>query len=348
VGLWTEVRLDLERALASGGNPELDRARRKYLAALADELEMPVAVYATDFLNPNKGRDQVATISEDDKDGWVEVTDTLPAGPLALMLHSPGGSPTAAEWIVSFLRHKFDPIVAIVPSMAKSAATMLALAADEILIDERGELGPTDPQFVLGGAYAGRRSPAHAILQQFEKARESLAREPREIVAWTPILREVGPSLLAEAENWITLSNTLVAQWLERYMFRSEADRHAKATGIAEWFGNHANFGTHSRPIMVDELIGRGLRVDDLRRAERKSCRDAVWRAWSAYEVTFNKTSALRIFENSVGDAYITNVEAVAINIAPQPSSPAQPAPSAQPPQPSRQQRRAQDRRGRR
>jgi ClpP class serine protease len=61
------------------------------------------------------------------------------------------------------LRNKFAHIRFIIPSLAKSAATMLVMSGDEILMDTGAELGPIDPQMqTASGSYA----PAGAILDQ--------------------------------------------------------------------------------------------------------------------------------------------------------------------------------------
>jgi len=72
---------------------------------------------------------------------------------LTLILNSPGGQAVAAEKIVNTCRaytsfYKTDFHV-LVPKMAKSAATILALGSDKILLTKTAELGPIDPQLVL-------------------------------------------------------------------------------------------------------------------------------------------------------------------------------------------------------
>ena len=55
----------------------------------------------------------------------MEVSQGLEGDGLDLILHSPGGSPEAAEAIVSYLRSRFSHIRVIVPQLAMSAATMI-------------------------------------------------------------------------------------------------------------------------------------------------------------------------------------------------------------------------------
>jgi hypothetical protein len=298
----------------------------------------PVVVYAVDLFDAQKV-DSAADIiiSPYDKDGWVEVTEGLPDGPLDVVLHSPGGSPFAAEWLINFLRRRFNPIRAIIPHTAKSAATMVAMGCDEILMDERGELGPIDPQITLA-----RPSPAQAVLDQFEKAKSELAKEPTNIPAWVPILQQFGPSLLVECENAISLSKKLVSAWLEQYMFAGRHDAAELAGKISEWLGNHNNFAAHARIVSVDDLLSHDVRVCDLRTPAQKSIREQIWRIWSAYQLTFDRTGCFKIFESSHDACFIRMKQTVMIGPpgAKPPTTPAAPVPT----QPSRQQRRAQGR----
>ncbi len=74
--------------------------------------------------------------------------DLLPKTPIVLLIDSPGGSAEAAYKLARFLRIHCGGYTAIVPRYAKSAATLLALGADEILLGDCGELGPLDAQLV--------------------------------------------------------------------------------------------------------------------------------------------------------------------------------------------------------
>jgi Serine dehydrogenase proteinase len=65
---------------------------------------------------------------------------------VALLMDSPGGSAAFAYKLAKFFRRHCGGFVAVVPSFAKSAATLLALGADRIIIGEHAELGPLDAQ----------------------------------------------------------------------------------------------------------------------------------------------------------------------------------------------------------
>ncbi len=65
---------------------------------------------------------------------------------LDLIIDSGGGDITMAVKIVNICKNYSKKFTVIVPFFAKSAATMIALSADDLILGKAGELGPIDPQ----------------------------------------------------------------------------------------------------------------------------------------------------------------------------------------------------------
>jgi ClpP class serine protease len=103
----------------------------------------------------------VRHIDIDDAESVLRAIRETPAGrPIEIILHTPGGLVLAASQIAIALADHDGPVTAVVPHYAMSGGTMIALAADEIVIDRHAALGPIDPQ--LGGY------PAASILAALE------------------------------------------------------------------------------------------------------------------------------------------------------------------------------------
>jgi len=101
-----------------------------------------------------------------------------------------GGDADAAKAIMRYLRDVgFDPIRSVIPIAAMSAATMMALRCDKILMGHHSQLGPIDPQFTLMTPGGPRTAPAQAILDQFDLANQECASSPQVLAACLPILR---------------------------------------------------------------------------------------------------------------------------------------------------------------
>jgi len=71
---------------------------------------------------------------------------TEPAVPIDVVLHTPGGLVLAAEQIAMALKRRKGKVTVFVPHYAMSGGTLIALAADEIVMDANAVLGQVDPQ----------------------------------------------------------------------------------------------------------------------------------------------------------------------------------------------------------
>ena len=275
-------------------------------------------MYAADFTTPKvtftPQLQQLINITLADKDYFPSITQNVAGKAIDLLVHSPGGFAEATESIVSHLRSQFDEIRVLVPGAAKSAATMLAMSANVLVMDELSELGPTDPQMVINGRY----SPAGAILKQFETAERELRADPAKIAAWMPVLQQYSPSILQECRNHLDLAQRLVADWLTMYMFAGEADAREHAEAIAKWLASDENFLSHGRRIGIEELQAQGLKIVDLR--TDAVLREAIREVYLTLMHTFVGTGAYKLFENSEGASLALSIVVQAIS--PQPPAP--------------------------
>ena len=85
--------------------------------------------------------------------------------PIDIILHTPGGLALAATQIAMALKSHPAKKTVIVPHYAMSGGTLIALAADKIIMDPHAALGPVDPQ--LGDAQGSY--PATSLLEVAKK-----------------------------------------------------------------------------------------------------------------------------------------------------------------------------------
>lgn len=307
---WQDIQNEIEATKsAEKPNGDLDAVRRRKYKLLSDITGRPLLVYATAFHHPIKVQIAAPFLSIDisDKDGFSEITQKINSDQVDIFIHSPGGSAEATESVVKILRHKFKDVRFIITGAAKSAATMLVMSGDMILMDDAAEVGPIDPQVRVGGRF----SPAGLIIEQFDRATEVLKKNPDQLPVWVPILKEFAPALIVECENYINLSQTLVSSWLEKYMFANDDGAQQKAKKIAKHLSNEKNFLSRARRIDAAELENVGVKVKRLTK-EKAELQDAVKQVHLAVMTTFDKTGAVKIFENSQGDVLLRmlNVQA--------------------------------------
>lgn len=312
---WDEVRQEIASTVVSSGRgrngtppSKHDVVRRKKIAAVEQITGIPLIIYAVDFVNGGRAAQYgpVLQIELEDKSGLMQALSGIPDGPLDVLIHSPGGSATATESIVHLIRSRFDPVRFIVPHTAKSAATMLALSGNEILLGEAAELGPTDPQLRIVHNQVPVTVPAGAAITQFGQIHRAVTERPDAIRGWLPILTLYGPSFLQECQNAINLSKTLVTDWLQRYMFRGEENAEMRAGKVATWLSDHNNFNSHSRPIWMEGMleVEPGLKIKRLRDCGQ-NFDNAIMELYWAIEITFSDTAAFKIIEHREGNAYI-------------------------------------------
>ena len=319
--IWSEILRELSKTAETGSAPDFDGVRRKYLAALQHHTGRNVVLYASGWLQKD-APPALTSINDEDIHALMEVTWGLHDKNLDLILHSPGGSPEAAEGIVSYLRSRFQHIRVIVPELAMSAATMISCAANEIMMGKHSFLGPIDPQLLVSTQLGQRYVPAQAVLDQFDKAQKECA-DPAKLSAWLPMLGQYGPDLLVQCEMALSLSRDLVRTWLETYMFRGIDERATLAQSVSDWLSNHTTFKSHSRHLSRFDLQEHGLVVYPLESDE--SLQDLSLSVFHATAHTFAGTPATKIVENHAGRAFIKQhvpAQAVQIGLG-QPNQPA-------------------------
>src|ERR1700682_6170186 len=160
----------------------------------------------------------------------IHMTD--PDVPLDLVLHTPGGLVLAATQIARAVFQRQGKVTVFVPHYAMSGGTLIALAADEIVMSEHAVLGPVDPQL---GEY-----PAASILK--------VARQKpiAEVDDRTLILAD-------QAEKAIAQMQYEVGELLGDRYPAGEAKELAKLLTSGTW--------THDYPITYERARDLGLRV---------------------------------------------------------------------------------------
>ena len=299
---------DIQKEINTLGSA-YDVVRRNHLKHLADTTGRNLIVYYSGFLQKT-GIPQLLphlAVNDSDKNGFMAAIHNLEKSRgLDLFLHTPGGEIAATESLVNYLRQMFGTdIRAIVPQLAMSAGTMLALSCREIILGKHSNLGPIDPQ--IGGM------AAHGVVEEFNRAIDEIrnATDPNEkhakVAMWQPIIAKYTPTLIGQCQKAIAWSQSMVANWLETGMFDGESDAKTKAMAIAEELGNHALNKSHARHIHLDRLTELGLKVVQLE--ANQILQDRVLAVHHACIHTLTHTPAVKIVENQNGVGLILGMQ---------------------------------------
>jgi len=145
--------------------------------------------------------------------------------PIDIILHTPGGLVLASEQIArALLRHKAK-VTVFVPHYAMSGGSLIALSADELVMDPNAVLGPVDPQ-------VGKHAAASILRVLREKERKDIDDE-------TIMLADM-------AEKAVKQVTQTVADMLMQRLDRDQAMEVAKKLTSGQW--------THDYPLTVEEL----------------------------------------------------------------------------------------------
>ena len=152
--------------------------------------------------------------------------------PIDLILHTPGGLVLPSLQIARALSRHPGRVTVFVPHYAMSGGTLIALAADEIIMSEHAVLGPVDPQ--LG------QFPAASLLR-------AVAKKPlAEVDDTTLILADQAEKAIAEIRNSLR-------ELLEKKFSPEKSAELARLLSEGTW--------THDYPITYDAARALGLQV---------------------------------------------------------------------------------------
>jgi hypothetical protein len=182
------------------------------------------------------------------------------AGQINVLMHSPGGDGTVVEKIVEMCRaHLVNgnrKLRVIAPNIAKSAATLFALGADEILMGYCSELGPIDPQVAIAVSGMVQWISALAFVESRDKLMKDIAEATRKNQPTTGALQQLAGLNIPfthEMENWIDFAKKTGAILLDKYMLKSKfpnaAARRKKADQVADKLLSKQLFPVHGQFI---------------------------------------------------------------------------------------------------
>lgn len=130
---------------------------------------------------------------------------TDPSQPLNVILHTAGGdTPPALQMALALARHP-GRVTVQVPYYAFSAGTILALAANDMLLDPNAVLGPIDPQIhVPNGCSDSTYSVAAGNLQQLLQAKPAASISDATLMSaqWATKWAELIPDFLRSLVRW--------------------------------------------------------------------------------------------------------------------------------------------------
>jgi Serine dehydrogenase proteinase len=250
--------------------------RRDIYKAIENHRQHPLIVYVT------SKRDGVnASMASDALPYLIDQLEKLPQGAkeLDFLIASFGGDPMVAWRMMSLIRQRVDKVSVLVPQSAYSAATLVALGADEIVMHPYSHLGPVDMQITTWSEGRPRHFSTEDISAFLDFVKERLGitdqRHLRRLFEST--CREVG----SLGVGFTARSSKLAIALGERLLalHKGTGDKSDSKLSLIENLSRQ--FHSHSYPVNRQEAIQIGLDVN----AERdETLEKMMWSVWMDLE----------------------------------------------------------------
>ncbi|UWG99079.1 peptidase [Dehalobacter sp. DCM] len=212
-----------------------------------------------------------------------------------LFLHSYGGAVDTPYKVVMLIREFCEKFSVIVPFSAKSAASMIVLGADEVVMGPISELGPIDP-LVKHPSYKDFWIPVQALRCCFEYIEEIIDNtvnpEVSEIIV-TSMLNKLDPWLIGDYEKALKASRQYAESLLSKYMLKNDPE---KVKTVTKNLTN--GYFSHGYPIGRAEAREMGINVT----YAQGELWDLIWELYLHYQSIFSHDSASNFSFYSAGE----------------------------------------------
>ena len=180
---------------------------------------------------------------------------------LDLIVVSPGGDGTVAETILHLCRkYCTDHFRVAIPAFAKSAATLIALGADEIIMGESSEIGPIDAQVVVMQDSTEQQVSADHFLRARNQAMDGLKSPEAHVVQAAQIqLSLLSPAFIQFCEDSMQFARDFAEKQLRSHMFKTECPSDAalwdtRIASIIKNLTSSSKHFTHGRMITSQHI----------------------------------------------------------------------------------------------
>ncbi|MGW5217358.1 SDH family Clp fold serine proteinase [Nocardia sp. NPDC004085] len=197
---------------------------------------------------------------------------------LHLLLGSPGGDGETAVRLARMAQAASDRFVLVVPESAKSAATILALGAHEVVMGPTSDLGPIDPQILIPDR--GFVS-AKDIIAAVDRSLKEVAAQPDTYPLHAAMLGGIDATIVQFARSALNRTGDLARQAVSSHPDRRPAD----VTSLCKKINRPLISAPHSHGALIGarEAIRAGLPITELKPNDAQWQR--IWALWTQYFV---------------------------------------------------------------
>lgn len=210
-----------------------------------------------------------------------------------LILHSGGGFAESAERIVNSIYSYCDDFRVIIPTQAKSAATMVAMGASSILMSNTSEIGSIDPQMNLP---TGMTIPAQSIIKANDELMQKIGEKQKigqPYDAELIMLNKLDPILLRECRKYMDLAKDIASKMLNKKMHLSNP---ISVTEIEKNFLDDSATFSHGRLIDWQQAQSLGLKVEYIDKFNEQW--KLIWEIYIRSKIALERSRLAKIIED--------------------------------------------------
>jgi hypothetical protein len=247
--IWTQIMEERQQSHIT---------RQELYKKINKRLGIPVISYCTSFRYPVMIDDSDADLLE----GVLRKTDVSKG--FILLISSPGGDGLAAERIINICQaysgtKKYSVLI---PGKAKSAATMVCLGAEKLMMSETSELGSIDPQYIQLDEHGKPEVySAYNMIMSYKKIFEKSINHTGRMEPFLQALSAYDAKSLEECMSQIELSQHIAIKALQHGMFEGLDDDQIKEK-IKIFLVPKREVKVHGRPIYYKDIDDLGLNIE--------------------------------------------------------------------------------------
>lgn len=262
--------------------------RKELLKEWSKIRNRPIITYVTSIRNGSQ-----ANICSDSISEIINIINRISKEfkEIDFMIISNGGDPITSYHIINILRERFDYITVVVPYVAFSAATILAIGADDILMHPFSNLGPVDIQLTVWRPNSlGQNVDIHYSTEDIRNyicfLKEDVGITDSSTLASivTDLSSEIGPINLGKAKQSQLFSLNLCKK-IMRYHLSDENEIESVTKKL------NSSFYRHDYTISRREAQEIGLKILSATENEEK----LMWMIWQDYSDEMKVNTELNI-----------------------------------------------------
>lgn len=277
----------------------LVKKRQEILKELGNKLGAPVVAYIANTTHP------ISSMMQPDVDSVIDFVKVASKSSkeLYLILESSGGDGNVAEKLLHVFREVFTKSFnVIVPNSAKSAATMLSIGADKIIMGTTSELGPIDPQIAVTLPTGQLQYvPAKSITGALTKIKEDIEKNEKLATMYYPVLQQIRPETIKFCEDAIAFSTSFAKRWLEKGAMKGkpkkDLERTAKELTTGDRFNMHGSVINHEE---AKKDLGLNVEFWDQKDEKWQLLWNYYLRAKASFQMNPNAAKLFETVETSV------------------------------------------------